>query len=199
MTDCAKKHMIYLIAWFLCMGFILLSNFSWIALGVLAALAIISLYKNVLRVKDKITKYVIFNIRYYIIISTLFIECIYLINNWKSFDFIYIGENFDSIIENALTQFLDFCQNNAVFVVSSCIISVILVIVRRKFEKYTFMHTLFEYQFVILLYSIIWAALFENADLNLAYILFAVVFTTGDLLHKVYDEGEKLVSKAGRR
>ena len=135
MTDCAKKHMVYLIAWFLCMGFILLSNFSWIALGILVALSIISLYKNVLGGDDKIAEYVTLNIRYYIVFSTLFIECIYIINHWSGFDFEYIGDNLDSIIENFFTQITDYCQENLAFVVSSGIVSVFLVIVRGKLES----------------------------------------------------------------
>lgn len=199
MTECAKKHMVYLIAWFLCMGFVLLSNFSWIALGILVALTIISLNKNVLGEDDKIAKYVTLNIRYYIIISTLFIECIYIIKHWNGFDFEYIGDNLDSIIENTFTKIADYCQENLVFVVSAGIVSVFLVIVRGKLVKHPFVHTLLEYQFSILLYSILWSALFENADLNLAYALYALVFIMGDLVRKVYDEDETLGNKAGKR
>ncbi len=118
MTDCAKKHLIYLIGWFLCMGFILLSNFSWIALGILVALAIISLYKNVLGGDDGVTKYITLNIRYYIIISTLFIECIFVIKNWNGFDFEYIGENLDSIIENTVSHISNYCQENIAFIIT---------------------------------------------------------------------------------
>ena len=81
-----EKHMIYLTAWFLCMGFILLSNFSWIALGILVVLSVVSLYKNVFGVDGKIFQYTTLNIRYYILISVLFIECIYIIKNWNGFD-----------------------------------------------------------------------------------------------------------------
>ena len=199
MTDCAKKHMVYLIAWFLCMGFVLLSNFSWIALGLLVALSIVSLYKNALGAEDKIAKYVTLNIRYYIIISTLFFECIYIIKHWSGFDFEYIGDNLGSIIENTFSQISEYCQENLVFVVSAGIVSVFLVIVRGKLIKHPFVHTLLEYQFSILLYSILWSALFENADLNFAYILFSIVFIMGDLVRKVYDEDKTLGNKAGKR
>ncbi len=58
---------------------------------------------------------------------------------------------------------------------------------------------MFEYQFTILFYSLVWAALFDNADLNLAYIIFAVLFLMGDLVRKVYDEDKTLGNKAGKR
>lgn len=58
---------------------------------------------------------------------------------------------------------------------------------------------MFEYQFTILFYSLVWAALFDNADLNLAYIIFAVLFLMGDLVRKVYDEDKTLENKAGKR
>ncbi len=199
MTDCAKKHMVYLIAWFLCMGFVLLSNFSWIALGILVALSIVSLYKNALGAEDKIAKYVTLNIRYYIIISTLFFDCVYIIKHWNGFDFEYIGDNLDSIIENTFSRISEYCQENLAFVVSAGIVSVFFVIIRGKLVKHPFVHTLLEYQFSILLYSILWSAFFENSDLNLAYILFSIVFIMGDLVRKVYDEDETLGNKAGKR
>ena len=74
-----------------------------------------------------------------------------------------------------------------------------MVIVRGKLVKHPFIHTLLEYQFSILLYFILWSALFENEDLNLEYILFAIVFIMGDLVRKVYDEDETLGNKAGKR
>lgn len=73
------------------------------------------------------------------------------------------------------------------------------VIIRGKLIKHPFIHTLFEYQFTILFYSLVWAALFDNADLNLAYIIFAVLFLMGDLVRKVYDEDKTLGNKAGKR
>lgn len=85
------------------------------------------------------------------------------------------------------------------FVVPGGILSVFLVIIRDKLIKHPFIHTLFEYQFTILFYSLVWAALFDNADLNLAYIIFAVLFLMGDLVRKVYDEDKTLGNKAGKR
>lgn len=199
MTDCAKKHMIYLTAWFLCMGFILLSNFSWIALGILVVLSVVSLYKNVFGVDGKIFQYTTLNIRYYILISVLFIECIYIIKNWNGFDSKYIGDNFFTLIEDAFSKVTGYCKTHLSFVVPGGILSVFLVIIRDKLIKHPFIHTLFEYQFTILFYSLVWAALFDNADLNLAYIIFAVLFLMGDLVRKVYDEDKTLGNKAGKR
>lgn len=199
MTDCAKKHMIYLTAWFLCMGFILLSNFSWIALGILVVLSVVSLYKNVFGVDGKIFQYTTLNIRYYILISVLFIECIYIIKNWNGFDSKYIGDNFFTLIEDAFSKVTGYCKTHLSFVVPGGILSVFFVIIRGKLIKHPFIHTLFEYQFTILFYSLVWAALFDNADLNLAYIIFAVLFLMGDLVRKVYDEDKTLGNKAGKR
>ncbi len=199
MTDCAKKHMIYLTAWFLCMGFILLSNFSWIALGILVVLSVVSLYKNVFGVDGKIFQYTTLNIRYYILISVLFIECIYIIKNWNGFDSKYIGDNFFTLIEDAFSKITGYCKTHLSFVVPGGILSVFFVIIRGKLIKHPFIHTLFEYQFTILFYSLVWAALFDNADLNLAYIIFAVLFLMGDLVRKVYDEDKTLGNKAGKR
>lgn len=199
MTDCAKKHMIYLTAWFLCMGFILLSNFSWIALGILVVLSVVSLYKNVFGVDGKIFQYTTLNIRYYILISVLFIECIYIIKNWSGFDSKYIGDNFFTLIEDAFSKITGYCKTHLSFVVPGGILSVFFVIIRGKLIKHPFIHTLFEYQFTILFYSLVWAALFDNADLNLAYIIFAVLFLMGDLVRKVYDEDKTLGNKAGKR
>lgn len=199
MTDCAKKHMIYLTAWFLCMGFILLSNFSWIALGILAVLSVVSLYKNVFGVDGKIFKYTTLNIRYYILISVLFIECIYIIKNRNGFDFEYIGDNFFTIIEDTFLKIVDYCKTHLSIVIPGGILSVFFVVIRGKLVKHPFIHTLFEYQFTILFYSLVWAALFNNADLNLAYIIFAVLFFMGDIVRKVYDEDKILGNKAGKR
>lgn len=199
MTDCAKKHMIYLTAWFLCMGFILLSNFSWIALGILVVLSVVSLYKNVFGVDGKIFQYTTLNIRYYILISVLFIECIYIIKNWNGFDSKYIGDNFFTLIEDAFSKVTGYCKTHLSFVVPGGILSVFFVIIRGKLIKHPFIHTLFEYQFTILFYFLVWAALFDNADLNLAYIIFAVLFLMGDLVRKVYDEDKTLGNKAGKR
>ena len=199
MTDCAKKHMIYLTAWFLCMGFILLSYFSWIALGILVVLSVVSLYKNVFGVDGKIFQYTTLNIRYYILISVLFIECIYIIKNWNGFDSKYIGDNFFTLIEDAFSKVTGYCKTHLSFVVPGGILSVFFVIIRGKLIKHPFIHTLFEYQFTILFYSLVWAALFDNADLNLAYIIFAVLFLMGDLVRKVYDEDKTLGNKAGKR
>lgn len=199
MTDCAKKHMIYLTAWFLCMGFILLSNFSWIALGILVVLSVVSLYKNVFGVDGKIFQYTTLNIRYYILISVLFIECIYIIKNWNGFDSKYIGDNFFTLIEDAFSKVTGYCKTHLSIVVPGGILSVFFVIIRGKLIKHPFIHTLFEYQFTILFYSLVWAALFDNADLNLAYIIFAVLFLMGDLVRKVYDEDKTLGNKAGKR
>ena len=199
MTDCAKKHMIYLTAWFLCMGFILLSNFSWIALGILVVLSVVSLYKNVFGVDGKIFQYTTLNIRYYILISVLFIECIYIIKNWNGFDSKYIGDNFFTLIEDAFSKVTGYCKTHLSFVVPGGILSVFFVIIRGKLIKHPFIHTLFEYQFTILFYSLVWAALFDNADLNLAYIIFAVLFLMGDLVRKVYDEDKTFGNKAGKR
>ena len=199
MTDCAKKHMIYLTAWFLCMGFILLSNFSWIALGILVVLSVVSLYKNVFGVDGKIFQYTTLNIRYYILISVLFIECIYIIKNWNGFDSKYIGDNFFTLIEDAFSKITGYCKTHLSFVIPGSILSVFFVAIRGKLVKHPFIHTLFEYQFTILFYSLVWAALFDNADLNLAYIIFAVLFLMGDLVRKVYDEDKTLGNKAGKR
>lgn len=127
MTDCAKKHMIYLTAWFLCMGFILLYNFSWIALGILVVLSVVSLYKNVFGVDGKIFQYTTLNIRYYILISVLFIECIYIIKNWNGFDSKYIGDNFFTLIEDAFSKVTGYCKTHLSFVVPGGILSVFLL------------------------------------------------------------------------
>lgn len=181
------------------MGFILLSNFSWIALGILVVLSVVSLYKNVFGVDGKIFQYTTLNIRYYILISVLFIECIYIIKNWNGFDSKYIGDNFFTLIEDAFSKVTGYCKTHLSFVVPGGILSVFFVIIRGKLIKHPFIHTLFEYQFTILFYSLVWAALFDNADLNLAYIIFAVLFLMGDLVRKVYDEDKTLGNKAGKR
>lgn len=139
------------------------------------------------------------NIRYYILISVLFIECIYIIKNWNGFDSKYIGDNFFTLIEDAFSKVTGYCKTHLSFVVPGGILSVFFVIIRGKLIKHPFIHTLFEYQFTILFYSLVWAALFDNADLNLAYIIFAVLFLMGDLVRKVYDEDKTLGNKAGKR
>ena len=132
-------------------------------------------------------------------ISVLFIECIYIIKNWNGFDSKYIGDNFFTLIEDAFSKVTGYCKTHLSFVVPGGILSVFFVIIRGKLIKHPFIHTLFEYQFTILFYSLVWAALFDNADLNLAYIIFAVLFLMGDLVRKVYDEDKTLGNKAGKR
>lgn len=202
MTDCAKKNMIFLTAWFLCMGFVLLSDFSWIALGILAVLSGISLYRNVLRAEDKLAENITRNVRYYIIISTLFVELAYMINCGDGFGEVYrMPEIHEEDVSSAFAV-----------LVCSALFSIIRGGVMGRFtifgkvkgrlegflENIPFTRTLADYQFPIVFYSVIWSVLFRNPDLNLAYFLFALVYMMGDVVRRVYDERPASGGKAGK-
>lgn len=190
--------MVYWVAWVLCMGFVLLAHFTWISCGILAVLAIVSLYKNVLR-EESVAKYVTLRVRYYVIISTLFFLCMLLLQEENGLDPAYIEENLDTILENTYTWIAEYCKEHAGVVAPVGVVAVLLVIVRGKLKEHPFLHTVLEYQFTIVFYSILWAALFHNADFGFVYILYALVFLMGDIVRKVYDDGETLGDKAGKR
>ena len=199
MTDCAKKHLIYLVTWSLWMLFILLHDFSLIMLGVLATLAVISLCKNVLCDDDKLAEYICFNIRYYIIISTLFIECVYIIGQWNADAFVYVVNNFELLTEEAYERILYYCSENTMFLLVAVILSALNIIIREKLIKYIFIHTLLKYQFTVLFCFVLSYAVFDNIDLGVLYILFAVLFIVGDTLRRIYSDDKPHFGKAGRR
>lgn len=198
MTKEAKKHMIYWAAWVLCMGAVLLAHFSWVACGILVVLAIVSLYRNVLS-KENVAKYIFLRVRYYIILSTIFFVCVTIIEYGNGFDLVYIENNLDGILESTYMNITGYWKENKVLVSTVVIVSLVLVCVRKKGEAYPFLHTVLTYQFSIVFYSLLGAAQFRNTALCLAYLIYAFVFLSGDLVREVYDKWESLGEKAGKR
>ena len=199
MTKCTYKHMIYLVAWFVCMGFILLSNFSWIALGILLVLTGFSAYKKVFDAEDENIEYITLNIRYYIIISTAFIESIFIIKCWKGF---VISDFWETVCERLLDTFEligAYYQKNVVLVIVSIAVTLIFTFLKSKFIKHHVIHTIIDYLFPVCIYSLLFEAVVRNAELKVAYYLYALVFMMGDLVRKVYDEEKVLGTKAGKR
>lgn len=199
MTKCTSKHMIYLVAWFVCMGFILLSNFSWIALGILLLLTGFSVYKKVFDANENNIEYITLNIRYYIIISTMFIESIFIINYWKGFVIADFWENVGKRFQYAFELISAYYEKKLFWVIASIVVTVFFLIIKDKFIKHRFIHTVLDYLFPVCIYSLLFTALIGNSDLRIAYYLYALVFIMGDLVRKVYDEEKILGTKAGKR
>lgn len=199
MTELAKKHIIFFSAWFVCMGFILLLNFSWFALGLLVVLGGISLYKNVLRKEEKLAKYLTYNIRYYILMSTLFAEGVYIINCRMGFTLRAFTEEIDDRFIAARENVADFLGQRIPLVLILAVVTIICMLIRKKFVDYPFIHTVMEYIFWGVLLSVLVYALTQNLQAFIAYIICALIYIMGDVLRKVYTEEGMLGTKAGKR
>ncbi len=181
------------------MGLILLTNFSWISFGVLVLIAGVSIYVNVFRADGAVAKHITVNIRYYIIMSVLFIECVYLINNLSGFDFVHISEAFGEYIKSFFDEIGAYWNNRTSDVILWIILSIICAIVKKRVTSHSFIHTVLDYQFTVTVFSVLIFALTDNKLASAGYILVAFFFVLGDVFRRLYDDERKLGFKVGKR
>ncbi len=197
MTEDAKKHLIFFVAWLLCMGYILILQFSWIALAAMLILGGISLYRNVLRKGDVIHEYLTLNMRYYILVTAIYIECVYAARHLEGFAPDRMGAHFTYIFERTMEMFTEFVVNNIVYVLIYLVFSLAWAIIRKKVEAHAVLHTIVSYQFLVAVFAMTFYAATGNADIVILHIVLSLIYMMGDVIRKTYDKAEALGPKAG--
>ena len=120
------------------MGYVLLMHFSWITLGILAVLSLITLYIHALKKNAKIPRFITSTLRYYTIITTLFFEAVYIVKQWDGFNFPHILSYFPGYLNSAIASVKLYFGEAKVFLIILGVISILLVFIIPIYSFHAF-------------------------------------------------------------